>query len=445
MHGERAAQLVADSHTTAISRIEENARELKIDCDFERLDGFLFVPPNCSTAILEEELNATHRAGLMDVEWVDHAPIDFDTGPCLRFPRQGQFHVLKYLRGLTDAITRRGGKIFCNTHVVNVQDGCPCTVETSSGKKVTCDAVVVATGTPVNDWVKIHTKQAAYRSYVIGARVERNSIRRALYWDTLIPYHYVRLQTQSNSKGAYDVLIVGGEDHKTGQPGEIFLAGDAFHDGRKSDEVSAPFMNLEKWARHLFPMMREIEFRWSGQVFEPADGLAFIGRNPGDKNIYIVTGDSGQGMTHGTIASMLITDLIQDRDNEWATVYDPSRKAFHAPKQFTRENLNVARRYADWLKPGEVHSVEEIAPDSGAIMRRGLTKLAIYKSKNGEVYQKSAVCPHLGCIVNWNSVEKTWDCPCHGSRFDCFGTVVNGPAIGDLKDVKTKEEEPAHR
>lgn len=443
MHGERAAQLIADSHTTAISRIELNVREEKIDCDFERLDGFLFVPPDCSTELLEEELKASHRAGL-EVEWVDRAPLDFDTGPCLRYPRQGQFHVLKYIAGLLPRILARGGKIFCNTRVTGVKDGSPCVVETASGKKITCDAVVVATGTPVNDWVKMHTKQAAYRSYVIGARIPRNSVRRALYWDTLIPYHYVRLQTNVSASGEiYDVLIVGGEDHKTGQPGESFLEGDKFHEPQKSDESSLPFMNLESWARQRFPMIEEIEFRWSGQVFEPVDHVAFIGRNPGDKNIYIATGDSGQGMTHGTIASMLIPDLISGRPNDWENLYDPSRKTLRAAKQFARENLNVAGLYGEWLSAGEVHSMDEIAWDSGAVIRRGLKKIAVYKSESGEVHQCSATCSHLGCIVHWNKVEKTWDCPCHGSRFDKFGTVVNGPAITDLERIEEKREVPA--
>jgi nitrite reductase/ring-hydroxylating ferredoxin subunit len=291
--------------------------------------------------------------------------------------------------------------------------------------------------------VAMHTKQAAYRTYVIAARIPQGSVRRALYWDTLIPYHYVRTQTKTAPDGeVYDVLIVGGEDHKTGQPGEVFLEGDEFHKGRKSNEVSAPFMNLEKWTRERFPI-EEIEFRWSGQVFETVDHVAFIGRNPGNKHVYIATGDSGMGMTHGTIASILLTDLIAGRPNEWESLYDPSRKTLRSMKQFARENLNVAGRYAEWLQKGEVSSVEEIAPDSGAVLRRGLSKLAIYRSKNGEIYECSATCPHLGCVVHWNNVEKTWDCPCHGSRFDKFGSVVNGPAISDLKVLKAREEEVA--
>jgi glycine/D-amino acid oxidase-like deaminating enzyme/nitrite reductase/ring-hydroxylating ferredoxin subunit len=445
MHGQTASQLIADSHTTAISRIETNVREENIDCDFERVDGFLFVPPRCSTAVLEEELEASHRAGLSDVEWVDRAPVDFETAPCLRYPRQGQFHVLKYLNGLVKAIIRRGGRIYCNTRVEEFKDGSQCGVKTAAGKTVSSGAIVVATGTPVNDRFTIHTKQAAYRTYVIGARIPKGSVRRALYWDTLIPYHYVRIQSNGKRNGeAYDVLIVGGEDHKTGQPGELFIEGDKYHKTHKAKEVSAPFMKLEHWARERFPMMEQIEFRWSGQVFEPMDHLAFIGRNPGDKNIYIISGDSGQGMTHGTIASILIPDLIGGRENPWASVYDPGRKTLRSAKQFARENLNVAGLYSEWLQAGEVNSIDEITNDSGAIIQRGLNKVAVYKSRNGEVYQCSAACTHLGCVVHWNNVEKTWDCPCHGSRFDKFGTVVNGPAIADLTRIEAEQEKPVH-
>jgi glycine/D-amino acid oxidase-like deaminating enzyme len=265
-------------------------------------------------------------------------------------------------------------------------------------------------------------------------RIPRGSVVRALFWDTATPYHYVRLQENVSRDGEkFDVLIVGGEDHKTGQPGELFEEGREVE--KRRNETAAPFMNLEEWARARFPMAENVEFRWSGQVFEPVDYLAFIGKNPGDENIYIVTGDSGQGMTHGTIASMLLTDLICGRSNEWSSVYDPSRRSLRTLRQFARENLNVAGRYSEWLRPGEVSSVDEIAEDSGAVLRRGLTKIAVYRSQNGEVYQFSAICPHLNCIVHWNNVEKTWDCPCHGSRFDKFGAVVNGPAMSDLKQI----------
>jgi Rieske Fe-S protein len=186
-------------------------------------------------------------------------------------------------------------------------------------------------------------------------------------------------------------------------------------------------------------MMEEVRFRWSGQVMETIDGLAFIGPNPLDEpNVFIVTGDSGMGMTHGTIAGILLTDLILGRENAWATLYDPSRKTLRAAGEFAKENLNVVKQYGDWLTGGEVGSPEEIRPGAGAVIRRGLSKVAAYRDEQGALHECSAVCPHLGCIVDWNDAEKTWDCPCHGSRFDRLGTVLNGPANSDLSRVEKR-------
>jgi Rieske Fe-S protein len=162
------------------------------------------------------------------------------------------------------------------------------------------------------------------------------------------------------------------------------------------------------------------------------DGLAFIGKNPGDDNVYIVTGDSGNGMTHGTIAGMLITDLIQGRKNPWAEIYDPSRITLRAAKEFTRQTLNVVAQYADLLTGGDIDSADKLPRETGAILRRGLTKLAVYRDERGNLHELNAKCPHLGCIVAWNSTEKTWDCPCHGSRFEALGQVINGPAVSGL-------------
>ena len=417
LHGQKGARLAAASHSAAIDRVESIANEEGIECDFERLDGYLFVPPGDAKKILDDELEAAHRAGLTEVEKVERAPLDsFDTGPALRFPGQGQFHPLKYLTGLTRAILRDGGRIYTGTHASKIEGGNLAHIETSGGAVVTAGAVVVATNTPVNDRFAIHTKQAPYLTYVIGARVPSGSVTKALYWDTPDPYHYVRLQSMDD---ASDILIVGGEDHKTGQ----------------ADDAGRRYAALERWTRTRFPI-KEVEFRWSGQVMEPVDSLAFIGRNPMDEpNVYIATGDSGNGITHGTIAGILLTDLILERENEWATLYDPSRKTLRAAKEFARENLNVAAQFTDYLTPGEVESAGETERGKGAVVRRGLTKVAVYKDEEGAVHERSAVCRHLGCIVDWNSKEKTWDCPCHGSRYDAYGRVFNGPANSDLARV----------
>ena len=426
-HGAEGAKLAAESHTAAIDTIEAIVAREKIDCDFERLDGFLFSPPESEPSLLENELSAARRAGVMDVELVQESPItSFDTGVCLRFPRQGQFHPRKYLAGLTKAIRGMGGKIFTETRAENVESGPPARVTTHGKFTITATNVVIATNTPFNDFVTIHTKQAPYMSYVLAFRIPRGTVTRALFWDTEEPYHYVRLQYLPANTAAgeprgesltEELLIVGGEDHKTGQ----------------ANDAEERYARLEAWTRERFPMAGPRCSQWSGQVLETMDGLAYIGRNPLDgPNIFIATGDSGQGMAHGTIAGILLTDLIMERENPWASLYDPSRKTLGAAERFVKENLNVSLQYSAWVTGGDLSVTEDIAAGTGAVVRRGLTKVAAYSDETGTLHVCSAVCPHLGCIVEWNSNESTWDCPCHGSRFDKNGALLCGPANCDL-------------
>ncbi len=409
-HGERGSRLAAESHTSAIDRVESIVSRERIACDFTRLDGYLFCAPGHDESFLDRELAAAHRAGLHNIVKIGRAPLGFDTGPCLRFPNQAQFHPLKYLAGLAEAIERGGGRIFTGTHANTIAGGERACVETPGGS-VRAASVVVATNVPVNDRVVVHTKQAPYMTYVIGAPVPRGSVTLALYWDTGDPYHYIRLVTGIDAD--HDLLVIGGEDHKSGQ----------------AEDIEERHPRLERWARERFAMMGEVTHKWGGQVMEPVDGLAFIGHNPLDAdNVYTVTGDSGNGMTHGTIAGMLLTDQILGRHNPWESLYDPGRITLRATAEFAKENVNVAAQYADWLTKGDVESVDEIPKDGGAVIRRGASKVAVYRDQTGALHERSAVCPHLGCIVAWNPAEKTWDCPCHGSRFDKFGEVMNGPA-----------------
>ena len=430
-HGAEGARLAAQSHAAAIDCIESIARELNSDCAFRRVDGYLYRAPDDGAAsdLLDEELAAALRAGLAGAELVARAPIaSFDTGPAIRFPNQGRVHPLKYLASVAAAIESGGGRLFVDSHVESVEGGTPARIKVGE-HTIAADHVVVATNSPINDWLAIHTKQAPYMTYVIGAKVPHGSVTDALYWDTLEAYHYVRLHpleagsggsSVGAASGGYDLLIVGGEDHKSGQ----------------ADDADQRHARLEAWARERFPMMQEVELVWGGQVMETIDGLAFIGRNPMDKeNVYVVTGDSGMGITHGTIAGLLLTDLILGRENPWEKLYDPARKTLRAAGSFVKENLNVARQYSDWLTGGEVESVDDIAAGSGAVLRRGLSKIAAYRDEQGKLTQHSAVCPHLQCIVQWNPSESTWDCPCHGSRFQPDGQVINGPANVNLGAV----------
>lgn len=414
-HGEEVSRWVAESHTAAIARIEAILQDEDIDCDFRRVDGYLFAPPEADPDELDKELAAAQRAGLLGVRRVAAAPgTTMPLGPALHFPNQGQMHPLAYLKGLADAVIASGGRIVNGTHVIDVEDGHPTTVRTQDGHLIRAGATVVATNTPINNRFVIHTKQAPYRTFVVGLSVASGSVPWAQWWDTLDPYHYVRIAGVLDE--AHDLLIVGGEDHKTGQ----------------EDDAERRFERLAAWAAARFPTIGEPVFRWSGQVMEPVDSLAFIGRNPGDNHVFIVSGDSGNGMTHGTIAGMLLTDLILGRDNPWRHAYDPARKSLKASGEFSRENLNVARQYADWLRPGEVATADEIAAGEGAVIRHHLHKIAVYRDPRGGLCAMDATCPHLGCVVAWNHSEKSWDCPCHGSRFDARGQVIHGPAVTGL-------------
>lgn len=421
-HGEEKARLAVEAHTRAIDEIERIVGEENIDCDFLRVDGFL-IEADDGEDDLQKELEAAHRAGFTGVEFVERAPIkDFDTGRALRFPNQGQFHILKYLAGLAKAIEAGGGKLYSNTRAVEWKGAGKPEVKTASGQTIRARSVVLATNYPIMS--KMFAKLPAYRTYAVGVRLPKNSVERCLIWDTADPYIYVRTQPEEN----HDVLIVGGEDHRTGQ----------------EDDGEARFTKLYQWTQKRFPTADEILYKWSGQFLETHDGLAFIGRFSGSEpNVYLITGDSGMGMTHGTIGGMLVSDLILGRENAWAEVFEPSRLATQSITEAVPEIISSTAPYVDWITGGDLSSVDEIKPGMGAIISHGTTKIAAYRDENGKLYQRSAVCVHLGCLVRFNSLEKTWDCPCHGSRYGIDGHPINTPALKPLEEIKEEKSESA--
>lgn len=405
IHGEEGSKLAGESHQKAIETIEKIVNDEKIDCDFKRVDGCLFLPPDGDASLLDDECAATQRAGLK-VERRQSCPFgEADLGPCIVFHDQGQFHPLRYLSALAERITAMKGVIHTRSHVTEIKGGENAYVKTAGGHTVRCKHIVVATAAPINDRAPVYSKQAPYRSYVIGIKTSKK-IDPVLLWDTLDPYHYVRMQD--------DILIVGGEDHKTGH----------------ADDAEERFRKLQLWAHNRLKISGEMSYRWSGQVFETVDGVAMIGRNPMDEdNVFIATGDSGMGMTHGTIAGLLLTDLIMGRKNPWADLYDPSRFKLKASTEFAKENTTVALDFVgDRIKPSDVDSEDDIKPGEGAVVRKGTTRIAVYREPSGTLKRCSAVCTHLGCVVRWNGLEKSWDCPCHGSRFAPDGHVLTGPA-----------------
>jgi glycine/D-amino acid oxidase-like deaminating enzyme/nitrite reductase/ring-hydroxylating ferredoxin subunit len=416
LHGADRARLAWQSHAAAIDKIEAVVRMHQIECDFGRLPGYLFPSRDESPDIIDREFEACKRIGVEGVEKLERTPLG--DGPCLKFDNQGQFHVLKYLSGIAVATVRQGGRIFERSHVEDWDIQERVKVMVAGGGTVTASDLIVATNAPIASRVKIPLRQFPYRTYVVALRLRRGELPRGLYWDTADPYHYLRFVPAEEGDGG--LLLVGGEDHKTGQPGK-----------ENGDERYA---RLEAWARERVPQAGDVQFRWSGQILEPADGLAFIGKY--SDHVYIATGDSGQGMTHGTIAGMVLRDLLIGRDNPWATLYDPSRSTLRGFGEIASENLNVLPKYGQWMTGGDVKGPREIPLGEGRVVRRGLKKLAIYRDEKGALHTLSAVCPHLGCIVAWNETEKTWDCPCHGSRFGGEGQVLNGPANSGLEEIR---------
>jgi glycine/D-amino acid oxidase-like deaminating enzyme/nitrite reductase/ring-hydroxylating ferredoxin subunit len=415
VHGEGQARLYHDSQVAAINRIEAICED--IEADFARVDGFLFPAKPSHISTLEKEFDACSKIGV-DVDWYECAPLPgADTGRCLRFPRQARFHPGKYLAGLAAQIVREGGRLYSDTaYIEHETNGGAVTVQTEGGHCIRAQTAIFATNSPVNDRVAIHTKQTPNRTYVVAGPVPKGSVVDALYWDTLEAYHYVRLQPLDDRS---DMLIVGGEDHRSGEAHDM------------DDRLAA----LGDWTRQHFPSFGGVEHRWSGQVLEPIDFMPFSGRNPGDSNIYVHTGDSGQGITNGVAGALTIVPLILGQDARFADLFDPSRKPLGGPAlgEFAKGQVGVISNIAEHLGPSEVSSVDEIAPGEGAILRDGsIGKLAIYRSEQGELIRRSAICTHIGCVVHWNTLEKCWDCPCHGSQFAPDGQVLNGPAISPL-------------
>jgi glycine/D-amino acid oxidase-like deaminating enzyme/nitrite reductase/ring-hydroxylating ferredoxin subunit len=414
--GEVGARHVAQSFKAAIDLAESIVSQEGIDCEFERLDGYLYCEPGEDPDTLAQEEAAAKRAG-WDAALLPQVPgLPFNSGPCVRYPHLAQVHPVKYLAGLAQACRRHGVEIHCGTRATAIEgDSDRQTVKTERGD-VTAGAVVVATNTPFNTRMAMHTKQAGYRTYVIAVDVPRGYVPRILLWDNGDPYYYVRLGGDDPASTT-DLLIVGAADHKVGQDS---------HPQHRYDEI-------EQWVRRRFPVSGQVVHRWSGQVMEPSDGVAYFGRSPGSEpNQYMITGDSGNGMTHCSAGAIAVTDMIMGRPNEWAGIFDPSRKPFHGKVDFIGEQANTFAQYKDLVTGGDVSGVDQIPPGQGAVIRQGLKKLAVYRDEASGLHVRSAVCTHLGCVVAWNSAERSWDCPCHGSRFGIEGEVLHGPAATPL-------------
>jgi glycine/D-amino acid oxidase-like deaminating enzyme/nitrite reductase/ring-hydroxylating ferredoxin subunit len=407
--GKEGARLVAQSSRAAIDRVTAFVESLGIDCGHTKKPGYLFTESEKDVSDLQEEHEAARRAGLA-VELLERAPLPFATKQALLFPDQLQVHISRYLAGLAKAATDRGAKIHEWSRVLTVEDGEPCLLHLESGPIVRARQIFCATHATMNR-VFLQTKIAAYRSYVVT--YPNVTVPDGLYWDTADPYHYISPFEVDGTT----YLLVGGEDHKTGTTRKTGLHLDALH----------------AWTNERLSVGQP-SHRWSAQVWEPVDGLPFIGRNSASEHVFVATGFSGNGTTYGTIAAMIVADIVLGRENAWRELYSATRvKPIASAATYVEENVDFPMHLVtDRMMPPDVRSLGEIRPGEGKTVRVSGERLAVYRDPTGNLHAVSSVCTHLGCLVKFNTAEKTWDCPCHGSRFSIDGGVLDGPATRAL-------------
>jgi glycine/D-amino acid oxidase-like deaminating enzyme/nitrite reductase/ring-hydroxylating ferredoxin subunit len=417
-HGKRVAGAAWEAGFAAISQIQNNVQSEGIACDYRKVPGYivaaLFADPVKEVEDLRKEAELGKELGF-DMFYQDAVPGLHRPG--VRVPNQAKFHVRKYLAGLARAAVRQGTQIFENSEAKQFQQNPRAVI--ANGQTIRCTHVVMATHyltAGLEDSLSKNleqTKLAAYNSYAIGAKLPPGRLPEALYWDTNDPYYYLRIDRMDG----HDYVIFGGEDHKTGMV-------------RDTEEC---FQKLTAALRQILPEA-EPDRRWSGQVIETADGLPFIGEAL--EGQFVATGFAGNGMTFGTLAGMMARDWAIGTKNPWMDLFDHSRKPHSSSGifEFIRENKDFPICIIkDHLLGAEAASVEEVEPGEGRIVKINGEKSAVYRNENGELVALSPICPHMGCIVSWNTAMKTWDCPCHGSRFTSTGAVFTGPAEASLE------------
>jgi glycine/D-amino acid oxidase-like deaminating enzyme/nitrite reductase/ring-hydroxylating ferredoxin subunit len=421
-----AARMVAEASDLAIDTIERFASEGTIDCAFRRTEAYIYTEDPSEADLLREEAEAAARAGAR-ARFVERAPLPWSSAAAVEFERQASMNPAAYAAGLAQMVTAAGGKIFEGTRADEVHDGAPCRVVTSAGT-VSAGAVVVAANVPVNNRFLINAKLGAYRTYVVGSKLDDAGPFPAMYFDTAEPYHYFRIARARDA----DYLIIGGADHFVGE----------------YPDNPTPWQKLIDFAEGRFPLPN-IDYRWSGQIIVPLDSLPYIGRNSFSKNVYVATGYAGQGITFGTLSGIINSDLILGKANRFAELFDATRigplmatdvakhNVLHYPQHVVMDRLTGHDVAAD--------SVDAVGRGEGKIVRAGGKKFAVYRDDDATLFAFSPICPHMACDVAWNPSERTWDCPCHGSRFSRYGKMVNGPANSDLTQVDVarlrKEEE----
>ncbi|MEW5802883.1 MAG: FAD-dependent oxidoreductase [bacterium] len=412
--GKERAQLYADANQAAIEHIAATIKEKNISCDFSRTFACTYTEDERNLDKIQAEVKAAKRLGL-PAAYADTLPLPFRIQGAICFTNQAQFHPRKYLLALAASIPGNGSYVFEASRAISLRKNGLYHIKTSQGE-VTAGSVIVATHFPFLNRGLYFARMYPRRAYLMAMHVQGDRILEGMYISEGEPYHTIRSYI---SESGEKFLLVGGEHHKTGQ----------------GEDTSLHYQRVEQYAKERFEV-ESIDYRWSTQDNIPIDRVPFIGTfTLLSRQLYVATGFGGWGMTLGTVAGMILSDLILERHNPWISLFDPSRlPPFTSAKRFISQNLDTAREFTTGhlLHPPEKRSFADLTEGEGAIVQVDAERIAAYKDDQGQVHAFSANCTHLGCVVNWNSAEKSWDCPCHGSRFDYDGKVIHAPAIKDL-------------
>ncbi|MDB5139610.1 MAG: dependent oxidoreductase [Mucilaginibacter sp.] len=419
--GEAGAQLFADAINEGFRIIKNHVDTYKIDCDFKIKPGYLYAEDEEQAKQLDDVYNGAVKVRVK-VNYTDKVPTPVSYQKALVFDEQAQFHPLKYLRAIENAYLSNGGIILQNTKIEDVSSQDNILIAKSEKGNINAKKVIYATHIPPG-LSSFNFRCAPYRSYVLGVKLTRDAYPDALIYDMEEPYHYFRTHVIEGQP----LLIVGGNDHKAGH-----------------EDPEKAFADLETYVRKHYPVS-SVKYKWSSQYYIPVDGFPYIGQMPGAADgIFCATGYNGNGMMLGTIAGKILSDLVTGEDSKYAAVFSPSRiKPIAGFTEFVKENADAAYHFvADHLSIHETDSIKRLRPDSGGVLEVDGKKIAAYRDTDGELHTLSPVCTHAKCIVNWNQEEKSWDCPCHGARYDVYGTILNGPATRNLQkiDYELKEE-----
>ena len=416
--GAEAARLYARSRQEAVDHVEATAGKLGIECQLERRPSHVFVLDDSQADGLRAETEAVRDAGL-EAAFVTDTDLPFPVAGALRVEHQIQFHPRRYLVGLADATRADGGRVHERTRVVDIEDGAPCVLRTEHGATVRAREVVVATLAPVFERLRLSTRLTAVRELVVAAPIPAERDPGGMY-----------ITRELNTRSVRTAPLPGG--------GRLLLiTGEAFAPGEGG--VAARYERLIDWARACFGAT-EITHRWSAQDTETTDTLPWIGRMPGTDHVYVATGYARSGMSHGVMTGRLLADLLTGRTPPWAGLYDPGRvHPVHEAPATARTLGGIAGHYAGDRISAWKGSVEDLPAGSGDVMTVGGRPCVVYRDEDGTVTAVSATCPHRGCLVAFNDTERTWECPCHGSRFAVDGTLLDGPANRPLEPVQIAE------